>query len=124
MSGIVGGINLRSSGLVNISSASDGTVFTGTGVGLPVDFEAAAGGGYTSEALVSLTSGATKDITIASGVTSIVIHFNLISSSGGDSVLCMQLGDAGGIETSGYISAAMSLNPGVTASTQDTLLAP
>ena len=45
MSGIVGGINLRSSGLVNISSASDGTVFTGTGAGLPVGFEAAAGGG-------------------------------------------------------------------------------
>jgi len=79
----------------------------------------AAGGGYTSEALVSLTSGATKDITIASGVTSIVIHFNLISSNGGDSILCMQLGDAGGIETSGYISAGMSLNPGVTPSTQD-----
>ena len=45
MSGIVGGINLRSSGLVNISSASDGNVFTGTGAGLPVGFEAAAGGG-------------------------------------------------------------------------------
>ena len=45
MSGIVGGINLRSSGLVNISSAADGQVFTGTGAGLPVGFEAAAGGG-------------------------------------------------------------------------------
>lgn len=45
MSGIVGGINLRSSGLVNIGSASDGQVFTGTGAGLPAGFEAAAGGG-------------------------------------------------------------------------------
>ena len=45
MSGIVGGINLRSSGLVNNSSASDGQVFTGTGAGLPAGFEAAAGGG-------------------------------------------------------------------------------
>ena len=45
MSGIVGGINLRSSGLVNISSATDGQVFTGTGAGLPVGFEAPAGGG-------------------------------------------------------------------------------
>ncbi len=43
MSGIVGGINLRSSGLVNISSAADGQVFTGTGAGLPVGFEAAGG---------------------------------------------------------------------------------
>ena len=45
MSGIVGGINLRSSGLVNNSSATDGQVFTGTGAGLPAGFEAAAGGG-------------------------------------------------------------------------------
>ena len=43
MSGIVGGINLRSSGLVNISSATDGQVFTGTGAGLPVGFEDAGG---------------------------------------------------------------------------------
>jgi hypothetical protein len=51
MSGIVGGINLRSSGLVNISSASDGQVFTGTGAGLPVGFEAAAGGGKILQVL-------------------------------------------------------------------------
>ena len=44
MSGIVGGINLRSSGLVNLGSASDSQILTGTGVGLPVGFEAAAGG--------------------------------------------------------------------------------
>jgi len=47
MSGIVGGINLRSSGLVNNSSAADGSVITGTGVGLPAGFEAAAGGEAT-----------------------------------------------------------------------------
>jgi len=54
MSGIVGGINLRSSGLINIGSASDGQVFTGTGAGLPVGFEAAAGGGfYESMAIIA-----------------------------------------------------------------------
>ena len=42
MSGIVGGINLRSSGLVNNSSAADGQVITGTGAGLPAGFEAVA----------------------------------------------------------------------------------
>jgi len=51
MSGIVGGINLRSSGLVNNSSASDGQVFTGTGAGLPAGFEAAAGGGKVLQCL-------------------------------------------------------------------------
>jgi len=65
MSGIVGGINLRSSGLVNISSASDGQIYTGTGAGLPVGFEAAAGGGkllamfHNTSALGSTTVGTT-----------------------------------------------------------------
>lgn len=70
MSGIVGGINLRSSGLVNISSATDGQIFTGTGVGLPVGFEAAAGGGKIlqvlqadSTAVASSTSTSFADIT-------------------------------------------------------------
>ena len=57
MSGIVGGINLRSSGLVNISSATDGQVFTGTGAGLPVGFEAAAGGGKVQQ-IVYVLDGA------------------------------------------------------------------
>ena len=45
MSGIVGSLNTRGSGLINLGSASDGQLFTGTGAGLPVGFEAAAGGG-------------------------------------------------------------------------------
>ena len=45
MSGIVGGINLRSSGLVNNSSAADGAVMTGSGLGSPAGFESPAGGG-------------------------------------------------------------------------------
>jgi len=44
MSGIVGGINSRS-GLVNLGSSADGQLYTGTGLGMPVGFEAAAGGG-------------------------------------------------------------------------------
>ena len=44
MSGIVGGFNNIASGLI-INSVSDGTVCTGTGAGLPVAFEAAAGAG-------------------------------------------------------------------------------
>ena len=59
MSGIVGGINLRSSGLVNNSSATDGQVFTGTGAGLPAGFEAAAGGGKVLQ-IVSTFTGASS----------------------------------------------------------------
>ena len=65
MSGIIGSINLRSSGLVNLGSATDGQVFTGTGVGLPVGFEAAAGGGKVVKVLSTVktsvfTTGATS----------------------------------------------------------------
>ena len=64
MSGIVGGINLRSSGLVNSSSATDGQVLTGTGVGLPAGFEAAGGGGLESDTVaVFFQSGAPTDWT-------------------------------------------------------------
>ena len=52
MSGIVGGINLRSSGLVNNSSAADGQLLTGTGAGLPAGFEAAAGGGKVLQCIM------------------------------------------------------------------------
>ena len=45
MSGIVGSLNTRGSGLINLGSATDGQLFTGTGAGLPVGFETAAGGG-------------------------------------------------------------------------------
>ena len=51
MSGIVGSINTRGSGITNLGSAADGNVFTGTGAGLPVGFEAAAGGGKILQCL-------------------------------------------------------------------------
>jgi hypothetical protein len=58
MSGIVGSLNTRGSGLINIGSATDGQVFTGTGAGLPAGFEAAAGGAvYTEIARTDLAPG-------------------------------------------------------------------
>jgi hypothetical protein len=57
MSGIVGGMNLRSSGLVNNSSAADGQLFTGTGAGLPAGFEAAAGGGSAILQMIAKQDG-------------------------------------------------------------------
>ena len=63
MSGIVGSLNTRGSGLINIGSATDGQVFTGTGAGLPVGFEAAAGGGKVLQTIwyntTTVTSGTT-----------------------------------------------------------------
>jgi len=50
MSGIVGGLNTRGSGLI-LSSATDGQVLTATGAGMSTGFEAAAGGGKVLQAL-------------------------------------------------------------------------
>jgi hypothetical protein len=103
MSGIVGGINLRSSGLVNLGSASDGTVFTGTGAGLPVGFEAAAGGGaWTLISSVEISDAVTTTIT---GLTSSAYETWAISLSdiktetNGAGSIRLQIGDSGGLET-------------------------
>ena len=56
MSGIIGSINTRGSGLVNTGSASDGQILTGTGVGLPTGFEALPAGVTDNKFLACLTS--------------------------------------------------------------------
>jgi hypothetical protein len=63
MSGIVGSLNTRGSGLINIGSAADGQLFTGTGAGLPVGFEAAAGGGKVLQAITGEVPAATASTT-------------------------------------------------------------
>ena len=66
MSGIVGSINTRGSGITNLGSAADGNVFTGTGAGLPVGFEAAAGGGKVLQVVSTAktdTFGSTSPVT-------------------------------------------------------------
>jgi hypothetical protein len=60
MSGIVGSLNTRGSGLINLGSASDGQLFTGTGAGLPVGFEAAAGGGKLLQVVSTTKTDATS----------------------------------------------------------------
>ena len=64
MSGIVGSLNTRGSGLINIGSATDGQVFTGTGAGLPAGFEAAAGN-VTASPVVPTVAISTKVLVIA-----------------------------------------------------------
>ena len=120
MSGIVGGINLRSSGLVNISSASDGQVFTGTGTGLPVGFEAIATAGITLGTEQATTSG--SDFTfsgIASGTKRVYMIFEHVIISGTDD-WTIQLGDSGGIESSSYVSSSVSDTAGTGANASST----
>jgi|TARA_R110000796_G_scaffold84066_7_gene183518 hypothetical protein len=105
MSGIVGSINTRGSGLINLGSASDGQTLTGTGVGLPVGFEAAAAAGWTEGTLTVTTSGTAVNYTsLPTGIQEILVLFFDVSTSTGHNVY-VQIGDSGGLVTSGYLSA-------------------
>jgi hypothetical protein len=67
-------------------------------------------GGFTLATPVASTSGTSIDFTsIPAGVKQIVINFNGVSTNGVDNYF-FQLGDAGGIETTGYLSACSRVN--------------
>jgi len=58
---------------------------------------------------VASTSGTSIDFTISAGAKNIVVNYGSLSTSGTDPIL-VQLGDAGGIEASGYLGAASALD--------------
>ena len=80
MSGIVGSLNTRGSGLINIGSATDGQVFTGTGAGLPAGFEAAAGGGAWT-LIESQVASADATLDFTTGITSTYDTYILVGSA-------------------------------------------
>jgi hypothetical protein len=90
---------------INASAAIDGTKLTGVG--------------FTLGTSVATTSGTAFDFTgIPSTAKLIIINFHEMSLTSGDNFY-VQIGDSGGIETSGYI--ATSAYSGATASyTSDT----
>ena len=57
----------------------------------------------TVETAVATTSGTTKDFTIPASVSRILVILDTVTGSGTDNQL-VQLGDAGGVETSGYVA--------------------
>ena len=63
-------------------------------------------GGFMVTAEVATTSGASVDVTgIPAGVRNVIVFLQGVSTSG-TSEMCIQLGDSGGIETSGYLACA------------------
>jgi hypothetical protein len=71
---------------------------------------------------VATTSGTEIDFTsIPAGVKRINVLFNGVSTNG-SSIVMVQLGDSGGIETSGYLSNGWTANTSNTASTAGLLL--
>jgi len=85
-----------SSGSNNIVLGADGSVTVGTITGTSVR------GGITSGTAVASTSGTSIDFTsIPSWVKRVTVMFYRISTSGTSSIQ-VQLGDSGGVETTGY----------------------
>ena len=90
------------------AAGTNGQVLTSAGSGLPT-WTTVASGGFTLGTPVATTSGTSIDFTgIPAGVKQIVISFNGVSTNG-TSEKSIQLGDAGGIETSGYNCTSMRL---------------
>ena len=88
MSGIVGSINTRGSGIINLGSAADGNVFTGTGAGLPVGFEAAAGGGKVLQVIAVNMTVASRTTTSASFVDISGYTASITPASTDSKILC------------------------------------
>jgi hypothetical protein len=91
---------------VAIATGNDGQVLTSSGANTQPAFEDAGGGGLTIGTEQATTSGTSFAFTgIPTGTKMIVINFDLVSLDGADDIQ-VQIGDAGGLETSGYLSAS------------------
>ena len=95
---------------VAIATGNDGQALTSGGAGAAPAF--AAVGGFTLASPQATTSGSAFTFgSIPAGVSLILINFTGVSLAGTDKLL-ITIGDGGGLETSGYISTALSENGG------------
>jgi hypothetical protein len=95
----------------NTAAGTSGQLLQSNGASAPT-WVAAPSGGYTLGTPVATTSGTSIDFTgIPAGVKQIVITFNGVSTDGTSAKL-IQIGDSGGIETSGYVSCGYILTSG------------
>jgi hypothetical protein len=87
-----------------LEDATDNALKRDTVQGI-LDLVPAASGTYTMLTEQATTSGTTKDFTIPSGATQIILMWENGSTTSTIDPMLVQLGDAGGIETSGYTGA-------------------
>lgn len=91
----------------------------GTTTFLRADGTFAAPSGITAGTAQATTSGTAFDFTgLPAGVKRITVMFNAVSLSGTDHIL-VQLGDAGGIETTGYVSTGSQTVDGAVSDIED-----
>ena len=94
---------------VAIATGTDGQVLTSTGAGSPPAFEAVSAG-FTQGTEIATTSGTSITFgSIPAGVDMIVMNFFGVSQASGGQTIRIQIGDAGGIETSGYLNTAAKI---------------
>ena len=91
---------------VAIATGTDGQVLTSAGAGSPPAFEAVSAG-FTQGTEIATTSGTSITFgSIPAGVDMIVMNFFGVSQASNAQTIRIQIGDAGGIETSGYLNTA------------------
>lgn len=103
------GITMSTARLLGRTTASTGAVeeiTVGSGLSLSAGSLTATGSGITLGTPVASTSGTSIDFTsIPAGTKRVTINFGEVSTSGTSPVV-VQLGDSGGVETTGYVGAS------------------
>ena len=100
---------------VAVGAGTSGHFLKSQGAGSVPVFAEVATASFTRLTEQATTSGTTKDFTIPSGATEVVLVWENGSTTGTINPMLVQLGDAGGVETSSY-SGAMGQVDGSTAS--------
>ena len=96
---------------VAIATGNDGQVLTSAGAGNPPAFETLSAG-FTMSSVTASTSGSAVAFTgIPSTAKMIIINLQMVSLSGSDAII-FQLGDSGGVETSGYYNCSIEEDSG------------
>jgi hypothetical protein len=102
---------------VNTAAGSAGQFLQSNGSSAPT--WATVSAGFTLGTPVATTSGTSIDFTgIPAGVKQIVVNFYQVSTSGTDPI-DIQLGDSGGIETTGYIGVGANITGANTCNVQN-----
>jgi len=97
------------SGVAELATSAE--VQTGTDTDRVPSVDALRNGLIVSSGVQATTSGSTFDFTIPAWAKRIVLEYATVSSSGTDTLM-LQLGDAGGIETTGYNGAYAVITSG------------
>ena len=102
---------------VAVATGTDGQVLTSSGAGAVCAFETISGVGYTSATIQAHGGAAAINFTsIPSGTTEILVMLDAVGMDNQAGGIGCQIGDSGGLETSGYLGTASRLDGGTATS--------